>query len=264
IYPVYLLSLLLVLPFQLKTPLASKLAVLFMVQAWNPANSGLAGAWNYPAWSLSVEAFFYISFPVFLQWMSKQPLQVLRLMVSVWLILSVVLHTPTVVLGVWSGVVYGLRVPLPVVRLPEFLVGVALGLLFLKSTLRARHSYLFYVAAAVTIVLLGLPIGTWVSLAMVPIALMVYELAFSGGSAARLFSSGPLVLLGGASYAIYLLQYPVRAWTKLLFSGLGASLLGSLLTPVLLIAFSIAVYLFWEEPIRKLLHPGRVSLNAKH
>jgi peptidoglycan/LPS O-acetylase OafA/YrhL len=266
IYPVYLLSLLLVLPFQLKASLASKLAVLFMVQAWNPANPGLAGAWNYPAWSLSVEAFFYLTFPVFLQWMSKQPLRVLRLMVGVLLALSVVLHTPTVVLGVWNGVVYGLRVPLPVVRLPEFLVGVALGLLFLRTTLPARHPYLFYVAAAGTIGLLSLPIGTWVSLAMVPIALMVYELAFSGGSAARLFSSGPLVLLGGASYAIYLLQYPVRAWTKLLFSGAGASLsfLGSVLTPVLLIVFSIAVFRFWEEPIRRLLHPARVSPNAKH
>jgi peptidoglycan/LPS O-acetylase OafA/YrhL len=74
---------------------------------------------------------------------------------------------------------------------------------------------------------------------MIPTAFMLYELAFSDGLPARLFSSGPSVLLGGASYAIYLLQYPVRASTKLLFSfgGPSFSFLGGVLTPGLLIAY---------------------------
>jgi peptidoglycan/LPS O-acetylase OafA/YrhL len=86
---------------------------------------------------------------------------------------------------------------------------------------------------------LSLPIGSWVSIVMIPTAFMLYELAFSDGLPARLFSSGPSVLLGGASYAIYLLQYPVRASTKLLFSfgGPSFSFLGGVLTPGLLIAF---------------------------
>ena len=265
IYPVYLLALFLALPFQLKASFGTKLAVLVMVQAWNPANPGLAGAWNYPAWSLSVEAFFYLGFPLFMAWMSKQSLRALRLIVIVFLFLSIALHTPTMVLGVWNGAVNGLLAPLPILRLPEFLVGVALGLLFLRSGQRSRHSYLFYLAAASAVVVLSLPIGSWVSIVMIPTAFMLYELAFSDGFPARLFSSGPLVLLGGASYAIYLLQYPVRAWTKLLFSYAGPSIsfLGSALTPVLLIAFSIAVFRYWEEPARKLLHPPSVSANAK-
>jgi len=121
------------------------------------------------------------------------------------------------------------------------------------------------VAAAVTIVLLCLPLGRWVSVVMIPTAFMLYQLALSDGFSARLFSSGPVVLLGAASYAIYLLQYPVRAWTKLAFSHLGpsVSLLGSLLTPVILIAFSIVVFRYWEEPLRKLMRPARLPQNAK-
>lgn len=266
IYPVYLLALLMILPFQLKTALVARLAVLFMVQAWNPAYPGLAGAWNYPAWSLSVEAFFYVTFPVFLIAMSKCSARTLRLVMSVFLLVSVVLHTPTMVLGVWNGTTYGLLIPLPVLRLPEFLVGVALGLLFLRSGQRPRRSVLFYLAAASAVVVLSLPIGNWVSIVMIPASYMLYELAFSDALPARLFSSGPLVLLGGASYAIYLLQYPVRAWTKLLFSYAGASFsfLGIALTPVLLTVFSIAVFRYWEEPVRKLLHPGSASSNAKN
>jgi peptidoglycan/LPS O-acetylase OafA/YrhL len=265
IYPVYLLSLILALPFQLKTSFAAKLAVLIMVQAWNPANPSLAGAWNYPAWSLSVEAFFYLTFPLFLISMSKCSSRTLRLMTMVFLLLSIALHTPTMVLGVWTGTVHGLPAPLPILRLPEFLVGVASGLLFLKSGRRTLPSYLFYVAAATAAVLLSAPIGSWVSLIMIPIALMVYELTFSEGFPGRFFSSGPVALLGGASYAIYLLQYPVRAWTKVLFdyAGPALSFVGSVLTPFLLIAFSIAVFRYWEEPARKRLHPAREFPKVK-
>lgn len=265
IYPVYLLALFLALPFQLKTSFAAKLAVLFMVQAWNPTNPGLAGVWNYPAWSLSVEAFFYIIFPVFLVVLSKWSVRTVQLLLLIFLFVSVLLHTPTMVLGVWNGVTHGLRIPLPVLRLPEFLVGVTLGLLFLRSGQRPRFPQSFYLAAASAVVVLSLPIGSWVSIVMIPTAFMLYRLAFSDGFPARLSSSRPLVVLGGASYAIYLLQYPVRAWTKLLFSYAGPSLalLGSVLTPVLLIALSIAVFRWWEEPLRKLLHPARASARSK-
>lgn len=267
IYPVYFLALLLALPFQLKTSFTAKLAVLFMVQAWNPANPGLAGAWNYPAWSLSVEAFFYVTFPLFLLAMSAWSARALRLVTGALLVVIVALHTPTEVLGVWNGMAYGLRIPLPVLRLPEFVVGVALGLLLLRSRPRPapRHSYLFYLAAALALLLLCLPIGKWVSVVMIPTAFMLYELAFPQGFPARLLASRPAVLLGGASYAIYLLQYPVRAGTKLVFSWLGPSfsLLGSVLTPVILTAFSLVVFRYWEEPLRKSLRPARVSLRSK-
>jgi peptidoglycan/LPS O-acetylase OafA/YrhL len=64
-----------------------------------------------------------------------------------------------------------------------------------------------------------------------------------------------MVLLGGASYSVYLLRYPVTSWTRLLISGLPAPFvrLGELLAPVLLVLFSILVFRYWEEPSRKAL-----------
>ena len=53
IYPVYLLSLVLSYTLATSLPFGTRLAVLGMVQAWNPLNPDMAGAWNYPAWTLS-------------------------------------------------------------------------------------------------------------------------------------------------------------------------------------------------------------------
>src|SRR5262245_31988850 len=47
IYPVYLLSLVLAYKFATGIDWSTKLAVVGMVQAWNPFNSEMAGAWNY-------------------------------------------------------------------------------------------------------------------------------------------------------------------------------------------------------------------------
>jgi peptidoglycan/LPS O-acetylase OafA/YrhL len=37
-----------------------------MTQTWNPLSPDIVGASNYPAWTLSVEAFFYLVFPFLL------------------------------------------------------------------------------------------------------------------------------------------------------------------------------------------------------
>src|SRR6185312_11183691 len=47
-------------------------------------------------------------------------------------------------------------------------------------------------------------------------ALLIHSLAGGTGPVAWLLSRRPLVLLGEASYALYILQYPVWCWTDLL------------------------------------------------
>ena len=139
-------------------------------------------------------------------------------------------------------------------RIPEFLVGMALGQFFLRS--RPAHRPLrVYVCLATTLLLLSSPIGFWVSVVIVPFALLTYDLAYSQDPVARLLSTRIMLLLGGASYGIYLLQYPVRAWMRVLFSMAPANLwtLGQILTPIILILFSIVVFRFWEERWRRAL-----------
>jgi peptidoglycan/LPS O-acetylase OafA/YrhL len=254
IYPVYLLSLILAYPFARGLDVWARIAVLGMVQTWNPRALSLIGAWNYPAWTLSVEAFFYLSFPFALPWLSRQSNGMLRSVGVVLLGVSVLAHTPLRGLG---GVPGGL-IPLPIWRFPEFLLGVILGLLFLRSPVVRQapsRSLVTFAAVAGTLVTLSLPLGRWVSLVMIPYTLLISRLASAKDQWVKFLSTRLMLLLGGASYSIYLLQFPVRSWTRTIFAGLPHSIqsLGSPLTPLILILFSILVFRFWEEPARRML-----------
>ena len=115
--------------------LGTRVAVLGMVQAWNPVNPDMAGAWNYPAWTFSAEAFFYICFPFVVPWMSRRSDRALFWLTAVLLTVCIVGHTTLKGLGDWkSKAVLSERVlPPPVLRIPEFLLGVVLGLRFLRQ-----------------------------------------------------------------------------------------------------------------------------------
>ena len=254
IYPVYLLSLILAYPFERGLDMWARVAVLGMVQTWNPRALSLIGAWNYPAWTLSVEVFFYLCFPFVLPWLSRQSNGTLRSMGVVLLGFSVLAQTPLRGLG---GIRGGL-IPLPIWRLPEFLLGIILGLLFLRGAIARQapsRSIMTFAAVAGVFVILSLPLGPWVSIVMIPYASLIAQLAYAKDLWVKFLSTRLMLLLGGASYSIYLLQFPVRSWTRTIFDRLPQSVrfLGSPLTPLILILFSILVFRFWEEPARRML-----------
>ncbi len=258
IYPVYLLSLVLSYWFATELTLGTRFAVIGMVQAWNPLNPDMAGAWNYPAWTLSAEAFFYLCFPFVVPWLSRRSNRVLFWMTAVLLAVCILGHTPVKGLGDWKNHAVFLEkvVPLPILRIPEFLLGVVMGLRFLRDEAalsKDSRPLIVYPAVLGTLAALSLPIGVWVSLVMLPFSLLVYELARGGSLLARFLSTRIMVLLGGASYSVYLLRYPVTNWTRISFSYLpsGMARFGQLLSPLILVLFSIFVFLCWEEPSRK-------------
>ena len=260
IYPVYLLSLVMAFAFSGELALTTRAAVVGMVQAWNPFNSDMAGAWNYPAWTLSAEAFFYLCFPFVLPWLSRRSERALYWLTAALLVICVLGHTPVKGLGDWKNhASFFVRyVPLPALRIPEFLVGVAIGLLFLRggsTERRPGRPVVVYAAVLGTIASLSLPIGDWVSLVILPFSILVYELACGGTLLTEFLSTRVMVLLGGASYSVYLLRYPVTSWAHRLVDQLPPAFVrvGELLTPVVLVLFSIAVFLYWEEPARKAL-----------
>jgi peptidoglycan/LPS O-acetylase OafA/YrhL len=259
IYPVYFLSLVLAFWFERGLSLGTRIAVLGMVQAWNPRTPRLTGAWNYPAWTLSVEAFFYLCFPLVLPWLSRRSIRTLSWMMLFLLAVCVVVHTPVQGLGDFDrSSVLTKTVPLPVLRIPEFLLGMAIGLKLLRNEAAGQNSgntLSLYLAAISALVILSLPLGVWVSLVVIPFAILVYELAIGGSFLAKLLSTPFMILLGSASYAVYLLQFPMRSWTRVFFSRLPEKLasLGTPLTPLILVLFSILVLKFWEEPCRRAL-----------
>ncbi|MBT9333164.1 acyltransferase family protein [Paracidobacterium acidisoli] len=261
VYPVYLLSLALNWPFRNDGPwhiVLSKgamAATAAAVQTWNPHYFYLAQAWNPPAWTLSVEAFFYLCFPFVLPFCTRMRTRQ-RLSAMAALVLVIVFcHTALPVdhlQGIFRSILVAL--PIPVVRLPEFLLGILIGQHYLEkqpSSVSGRA----LLSLAATIVILCTLHGHWLTLSVLPLAVLIYELAAGGGLIGRWLSNRVLVFLGGASYAVYLLQFPVRNWVRVAFerwNPRGASL-GAVVSPLLLILIACAVFEWYEEPSRRLI-----------
>jgi peptidoglycan/LPS O-acetylase OafA/YrhL len=120
----------------------------------------------------------------------------------------------------------------PLLRLPEFLMGIALGRLFITYG-RWRfggilaNTGLFGFLAVIGIGVLGIngflartalrfvnvPF-LYEALLLVFLALLIYGLAHGRGILAKLLSLPVMLALGEASYAVYILQIPVAAWVK--------------------------------------------------
>ena len=290
VYPVYLLGLVIAIPQLLEelslsdqTPLLSNIAAMVLVgclvQSWLPQ---FAWFWNFPSWSLSDEAFFYWCFPWLLRRLrALTRSQLLVSMSIVWLAAQV----PAVLARIMGpdglGFVDRSAMPLlvkvvqmnPLLRLPDFVIGIFLGRLYL---LRGDHPptsqfRLRELGGALSIVGLSLPVAaaafspeypfplTYSRSLVAPFnALLIFGLALGGGLLAKVLASRTMVLLGNASYALYLLHVPViyltytaaRAWfgaespnTWPMFVAYGFFAIG----------LSILAFLLVEEPMRQML-----------
>ncbi len=239
VYPVYLFGLLIWIPILIDkiyagilTPLTTVAVVTTVptaMQAWLP---NAACEWNCPTWSVSVEAFFYFLFPfiaakVFARIDTGSRNRALAIMGGLW-ILTLLPPLPYVIAERSGTLESGAQTWLdflkfnPLVRLPEFLLGIVLGKFFLtnasRNTLGEKWSpALSLVAlAGITIVLAFSPRLPYVLLhngLIAPLfALLIYTLAVGRGPLVSFLSLAPIVFLGEASYALYILHAPIWDW----------------------------------------------------
>lgn len=282
VYPVYLLALVVAIPPLLwllerkhAAPDAGWLARILalnagLLQAWNPK---MACVVNCPAWSLSVEAFFYVAFlvllPVVARWSVRGLLSAAAIAWALSMVAPLVyLHllpdgpvAPTAhSLGQWLYVVKFN----PLLRFPEFVIGVAAGRLFLleKRPRAAWHAWLELGAAgAVAAVLLASPRIPFLVLhngLLAPaFAALVYALARGVGPLSRALSTRMLTRLGAASYALYILHVPLLAWMTRGYDAFGvrppAPAWRFVVYATVAIALSLLVFRWIEEPARRAL-----------
>lgn len=159
----------------------------------------------------------------------------------------------------------------PLARLPEFLLGVGLGALFLShraaqpggTARRARYMAplsLLALLGIIAVLALGpLPVVLLNQVILDPLfALLIYTLAFGAGPLAAFFALPLMCLLGEASYALYILHWPTWTWLNQalrqasphLMSAMGSRLFFAL---YLCVAITLAVLSvrYVEKPARR-------------
>jgi peptidoglycan/LPS O-acetylase OafA/YrhL len=221
IYPAYLVSIAIALAvlatcggvyWNAASPFTRSLAVtaqVLAIQAWFPSEAIYFGV-NSPAWSLSVEAFFYALFPVLIgsltrSFATSSARTIIVAALATWGCVAAVFAIPHRA-DVWSTYVF------PPVRLVDFIVGMLLGLAFLRGY-RLRGSATAWEAAAVLaiyggIVLLpGAPNALQYGLALMPLwGTLIAIVALRAGALSRVLSHPIFVRLGEISYAFYLVH----------------------------------------------------------
>lgn len=238
-----------------------------LVQAWVP---GYSQTVNSPGWSLSVEMFFYLSFPVLLPW-ALRTVQSGRLLLGMALLwgANTVLHVVLFELSNPDGVftaVDDFSMYHPLTHVSTFVVGMGAARWFALERARLERWASLAFGAGVA-GLLALPL-LWPAVLryhhnglFVPFYfLLVLGLAAQQRTwLARALSWRPLEFLGEISFGLYILQEPA-AW--LFFAIVGA--IGLELTldqrfwllAAWLLAGAATSYLLVEMPLRSVINRG--------
>ncbi|WP_158794523.1 acyltransferase [Granulicella sp. L60] len=265
IWPVYAVSLLLssVVSMTLPKP-AVGLATLLMVQAWNPFNLGMAGAWNIVCWTLSAEALFYLCFPWIQIWLERRSPRMMLFFIGVMLLLCVATNSASRTLGSEAQGVYR-WIPLAPLHLFEFIAGVGLGNYFLQrfvfasagsggAVLRGAGVWT-YLSALATVGLLCRAPGRWTSLVVIGFSALIFGLAAERTLLSRFLSTKTMLLGGGISYSVYLMQMPVKSSVSSVAGHLHvrSEIVRMGLTMVVLLGVSFFLFKAVEDPARRVL-----------
>ncbi len=218
IYPVYLLSLVIVSPFAIEMMVSPPWTVvqraklisiyILVLQGWT---GSLAVGWNTPAWTLTCEFFFYLCFPLLFAVLRNARWRMVVAAMAVAIVMPVALDH--------SHVTWELQ---PLYNIPDFIAGIVASRIFTllaeKGWWRGRGYYLYLPGLIIAGWLIIHPnavngTGAAVNEHLRPLnALILAGLALSGGWLARLLSTRPMDFLGKASYSMYVLHVPILWW----------------------------------------------------
>lgn len=244
---------------------------LTLTQAWWPWS---ASSFNPVAWSLSAEAFFYLLLPPLVAVMGRfSPKELVGTVVFLAVLQPVLGVACQLTLGV--QVSHFITYNLPLYRLPEFVIGVALALL-LKAGYVPSHSTQLTAAAFTTAGVMLTFLGDflhfvpwWISqtLALPAVIVLIWTAArreIAGSSS--LLTSPVLVRLGELSFAFYMVHYLVLGAFGILVGRWAQGLPWWLVPPALLCAAAVAwaANKFVEKPCERALRDVFRSRSGEH
>ncbi|HYQ03651.1 MAG TPA: acyltransferase [Polyangiaceae bacterium] len=239
-------------------------AYLTLTQAWHPR---VTKTWNTPGWTLSVEAFYYATFPLLLLVTKRWKLSsICWAAVALWGV-PILLYASKFEAAMNPSARTFWR-SFPPLRLGEFVLGVAAGRLFLTKRFAPQLKGLGLVGAIAVALVLLLAVGAnslpayllRYTLGAPLFALAILALASGALPTPSWLGSSGLVLLGRASYAVYILHLPFMAWFVKLahLTPWGRPSLPLLFTYLIALHLAcIGLFLLFEDPIRHLLTRAR-------
>ena len=247
VYPVYLLSLAIVSPFILKAQDVHKgwlvMMHLTLTQGWFSGH--YTAGWNTPAWSLSCEMFFYLIFPAL----------VVRIKGGGWRrTIAVAVVACGLTQAMWAaGVSDQIK---PLVHLADFLMGIAVARAFdllTRKRVAPSGKWFYRTGLLGSAVILAwaqyLPGAISMNTLLRPMnALLLLGLGLSGGVLARVLSARPIVYLGKASYAMYIVHIPILWWAVS-----WPSFAVTYLYVPFVIGLSCILYAAFEEPANRFI-----------
>ena len=279
LYPAYLLAFLLFLPVALQRSASyfsygfaghhnfalSAILSSLMLQSWTP----LAQAWNGPSWSLSVEAFMYLAFPLIGMRLARlSRFRTGTVLTACWLIpcsVAIAYVAGSIPEQIWRQYVTNN----PLLWLPLFAMGICASRFVSPwKKLAPNNAKLVTLCALLLLMFTALVwphkwANVFVTGGIAPLLLLVIVCCTrTTGWPSRVLGGRFLAKLGEASYATYILQAPLwHYWQPMTNYLRGASLQTStvplwqfVLFVPFLIASSFAVQHFVEVPVRTLLH----------
>jgi peptidoglycan/LPS O-acetylase OafA/YrhL len=258
IYPTHLLTLLMAAP--LGGSLLVALPNAMLIQSWIPSKPIYFG-FNAPSWSISDEAAFYAVFPFLIAALTVRTWRKL----SIWFALLIAVAAGwSIAFPHWtlddgsvplSIVGKPLTAPLthfvfyifPPVRLLEFALGIGLSIATPKvafGTKMETGACFVAVASVVAFYLIPPPPALGASIMFIPAAvMMVFVFSRGAGLLSRGLSAPPIVLLGNASFMLYMIHRPLLMYR----------FAPGWLTAVLAIGLSVALHIGFEKPVQRWL-----------
>ena len=306
IYPIYVIALLISFAFcgnvcrdLSESPRETAIRLAFMgtvTQSWVeiPVSTDFTNprpvwaSYLHVAWSVSTEAFFYLSFPLFVLPIARVVTSGRRLLFACGAIYSVYLAYNASIAHLWieecaqpdflySRTFWGFYI-CPYIRLGEFLIGASVGQFYLisqnrnVSSFRAVQAWRLLIASSIAATFttnfyfnhLGQgPLWLIVSsknVLFAPLcAIAIYYLAAMPSLPQRVLAARPLVLLGESSYCLYLLHMIVLTLCRNFTLGEPGStstpsMIFNILTILVCLHYlSLGLYRYAEAPLRSFL-----------